>query len=146
MDEANPAVGPVLVGQFGEAFAVGGGVDDSAAPSPAAGDQSRQQSSEEDGEGDNDDQPDDDEDDDDDSDSSAMDADVFEKQQEDQRRREEIAEIEDHIKREESRLTTTQNAILQKKIGKSILTLRHELAVKKGFSGNEEDYGDQDGD
>ena len=82
-----------------------------------------------------------------DDDASAVDDDALELQQVEQQRREEIADLEAAIAREEQRLATTTNAILRHKINKTILTLRDDLEVKKGGSGDDDDAdGGNDGD
>ena len=80
-----------------------------------------------------------DEDADDDGRVSAPDDDALEQQQDRQRMREEIADLEAAIAREEQRLKTTGNAILKQKIGRTILGLRGDLEVKMGSSGGGEE-------
>lgn len=89
----------------------------------------------------------DDEDDDDDNASgsgAAVDDDALERQQDLQRQREEVADLEAAIAREEQRLAATTNAILRQKIGRTILALRSDLEVKRGALGG--GGGDDDGE
>lgn len=79
-----------------------------------------------------DDEDDDDDESDGDEGDSDIDDDLLEQQQDQQRQREEIADLEAAIAREEQRLLTTGNAILQAKITKTITALKHDLSIKKG--------------
>ncbi len=75
---------------------------------------------------------------DEDGPEEAVDDDALERQQEAQRQREEIADLEGAIKREEEKLARTANAILRQKIMRSVASLRADLELKMGPGGGEE--------
>ncbi|KAI9760722.1 MAG: hypothetical protein M4579_001460 [Chaenotheca gracillima] len=106
------------------AEAVENALNDVQTPSADAADSENEESSDEDAEDDEGAQPE-------------IDEDALERQQDLQRQREEIADLEAAIESQTVELNRLTNPILRDKLVKKIISLRSDLALKKGSSGED---------